>query len=78
MSDPNKHHWTDEYVAEVTKQRDDLAAAMRHVKDWNDSDIKSFDDISPDLRMLKNRRDVIRKALKSAPPEPKQGRKGQA
>lgn len=66
MSDPNKHHWTDEYVADVTKQRDDLAAAMRKVKDWNDDDIKEIaKHVGPSPRMLMNRRKIIHDALKT-------------
>lgn len=44
----------------------ELLAALKEAKAWNDADIRGFDDISPNLEMLKARRTVIRAAIVKA------------
>ena len=41
-----------------------LRAAVKEALSWNASDIRGFEDISPDMSMLKARRAVLRDALK--------------
>lgn len=43
-----------------------LLVALKEVRSWNNSDIRGFEDISPDMAMLKARRSVITKALREA------------
>lgn len=42
---------------------DELAAALREVKDWNADDIRIHDQEAPTLKILKNRSKVVDDAL---------------
>jgi hypothetical protein len=44
----------------------DLLEALRHALDWNADDIRTIEDITPSLEMLKNRRKVLRDAIAKA------------
>lgn len=43
-----------------------LLAALEEVRSWNNSDIRAFEDITPNLAMLQCRRKVIAKAILQA------------
>jgi hypothetical protein len=43
-----------------------LLAALEDAADWNAADIRGFDDIQPDMAMLKARRKVLRAAIAKA------------
>ncbi len=46
------------------QQQHKLVEVLREIQEWNDADIAGFDDITPDMEMLKARQDTIREALK--------------
>ncbi len=43
-----------------------LMRALREIKAWNANDIRGYEEITPDMDMLKARRKVINEALKAA------------
>lgn len=47
-----------------TKKHYTLLDDLKEIQSWNTSDIRSIDDISPNLEMLLARRSVIRGAIR--------------
>ena len=43
-----------------------MLEALEAARDWNNADIRGFEDIAPDLPMLRARRRVLAKALAQA------------
>jgi hypothetical protein len=50
----------------MTSLERELLEALDEVRVWNKQDIAGFEDISPDLRMLRARDRFLRKAIKAA------------
>ena len=59
----------DALTAELNRLRainKEMMEALEEVRSWNNSDIRAFDDIAPDLPILRARRRVIAAVLKKS------------